>query len=684
MGLDPNTVAMYLDNTLSAERVPDFEKVCLESDVHLAEVAACHQVLALVLGEPAEVNPALRRRLYGLAQNAAPAESEPPKRPPPLPPEVKRRYRPRVPDYLREDRRSRIWTIAATVVIAIAIGAGVIRALGPYDRNNPALAWLPIWPDEQVAVNENGPAKQKQSKNTGDDQDNVAPPPSNTTEPPPKVTTDATASANAKIESSTDTTTNSISTDIPKTAIPQQEPIVPHSVEPPPTVDQGAAKTVSDDDAPPLVKDDVDRGPADAAADKGELLPVDNAPARVAAEPLGRFLTDPNVLLKPNRNDVWERIAQGATLYAGDRLLVLPTYRPNITLGAGLTIDVLGETLIELVPPDENRVAGLRIPYGRVVLLTAGNPDVSLNVWLGDRKLTARFVDADSTLAAEVRRFLPAGADPEQEPAYVAIDLYVPPESGDVDLSMSENPQPRRVSGPAHVALGTPYPFGAADEGDQPTWIRASALSGLDQLASDPMNAALRQGAERPVALTLREKLDDRRPEMVYLAARSLALIDEFDPLIAALNQDDQKAAWTRLIESLQSALARGPDTAARVREAFEKQRGDEGKDLYRMLRGYSKADIMDHAAVDLVEHLDHTSLDMRVLAFHALRSVPGVTAHFNYRPEGILAERRKAVGRWREFIKMDTSPLSAKGAQDRPGPAAKSPASPPATEDTQ
>src|SRR5436190_15793977 len=64
---DPNLVASYVDNDLDPESVAEFEKKCLTSDVHLAEVASVHQILSL-LGQKVKVPPAARTRMYQLVK----------------------------------------------------------------------------------------------------------------------------------------------------------------------------------------------------------------------------------------------------------------------------------------------------------------------------------------------------------------------------------------------------------------------------------------------------------------------------------------------------------------------------------------------------------------------------------------------------------------------------------------
>ncbi len=66
--IDANTIAEYIDNALAPEQMAEVEQIFLASDVHLAEVAACHQILTLVLGEPSDVPAAAKQRMYGLVK----------------------------------------------------------------------------------------------------------------------------------------------------------------------------------------------------------------------------------------------------------------------------------------------------------------------------------------------------------------------------------------------------------------------------------------------------------------------------------------------------------------------------------------------------------------------------------------------------------------------------------------
>lgn len=80
---DPNLVAEYLSDTLASDHVADFEALCLESDVHLAEVAGCHQILTLLLSAPMRVPPTTSRRMYALVKGP---ESIPGREPGPVMP----------------------------------------------------------------------------------------------------------------------------------------------------------------------------------------------------------------------------------------------------------------------------------------------------------------------------------------------------------------------------------------------------------------------------------------------------------------------------------------------------------------------------------------------------------------------------------------------------------------------
>jgi hypothetical protein len=182
-------------------------------------------------------------------------------------------------------------------------------------------------------------------------------------------------------------------------------------------------------------------------------------------------------------------------------------------------------------------------------------------------------------------------------------------------------------------------------------------LSGFDTQASGPF-AQLLQG-KPAVDLALREIANtNRRAELRYLASRSLALIDDFEFFIDSFNDTDQKGVWNKEIETLQQALARGPETAKLVRDAFVKQRPAYGERMYRYLWGATPADLATGLGDDLLAAIESDNLDLRILGYDCLRTATadprtGMSPTHNYSPDSTnVAARQQAVQRWKQHVR--------------------------------
>ncbi len=726
LGLDPNTVAEYIDNTLGGDRVPEFEKICLESDRHLAELASCHQILTLVLREPAEVDPGLRRRMYEIG-----AGGEPPKQgleaesvgaaavataaPPGEPRAVPVREKPEVPEYLRRGSKSRFWPITITIALALGLAFVVVSALGPLDGTNPALKWLLGGKKTDVAQNNQNPAPPPKVTPTAPVDDHKA---LDKEGNPLATPNDAHPEQNGQPVPDNSATPDKTATPSGKSPATDVEPTVPAT---PGVAPEGNAKLTQPQSVPPAAPRPDERTapaaplppaidakgnelkPADKSAatvpqvpgvalpgDAGSVVPAAPVPAGAPASnpatpappapgttdtnvvpppgspavatggrPLGRFPSDQqDVLLQMDAaRGQWQRMAPGSTLREGDKLLALPTFRPKISFGNGVSLMLFPETLIDLLGVDAQGVVAIRVEYGRLKVETPGKGDMRLRLSLGRAGGTLVFADPEAAAAAEVHPYNYPGVDPEANPPHIGVALYatggqvewIPDGAGDLP-----NAAGNRLKAPAALILA---PFAAASIGpdrELPKWLATGVepLSLLEARASLALNQAL--DGKETVTVALRELAGHRRTENRSLAARSLYLLDEFDALVDQLNDPDQKSIWDLQIDSVQAALDRSPNAAAKIRTTFERQIGKDGDDLYRMLWGYDKDQLQAGAAATLVDMLDVDntafSLAFRVVSFHDLRTITGAT--FNYRPEASAPGRGTAVRRWREQLK--------------------------------
>ncbi|MCR4415104.1 MAG: hypothetical protein NUV77_22010, partial [Thermoguttaceae bacterium] len=393
------------------------------------------------------------------------------------------------------------------------------------------------------------------------------------------------------------------------------------------------------------------------------------------AERIGMLVSPGEVLLRLNaRTGSWLRVADQAQVTSQDRVVSLPLFKPVVAMAsAHAQLHLINDAGVRFLASETYGVPGLAVEFGRVIVRPDGTGPTRLRLQIGERAGMVTFADADSTLAVDVGRAAATGNDPETQPGALLADLYVT--TGKVLWQEGPEGKPVTLASPIRATLSEQALDTTALQ-QFPRWVLVDApLEPLDQQTATTFERGVT--TDRPASLSLRELAEHRRKEVRVLAMRSLCLIEDFDPVLDALNNPDERNQWDEYIEHLREAVSRSPRAAALVRSAMERVHGDEGASLYEMLWKYRTETITPAEARLLVKYLDHETLIFRVLAIWNLRNLTGV--ELKYRPDDPASKRQPAIQRWKE--RLNTHPTlrgrpadegKARAGESR-GPAARS-----------
>lgn len=394
-GVNPNIVAQYLDNSLTDDLVADMERVCLESDVQLAEVAACHQILTLVLGEPADVSPLQRERLLALCpgqpvgqldMTPAPPTRSPKPAPSPVVTAVANGegFEDRLPDFLKPSPwPSRVLPIAAVaLLIVVWIGMVVSDQQKMSGLFQPALRG-PEAPagGQPVAARDAAPAKNTPAVNgaaTGDSEAGKLAATGIPETPPPAVP----PRQSEPIEVAA-TTPAAVRPEIPVPGVAEAKPLPPIPAKP-------------------------------AVEDPASPVPSPPPPA-VPPLPVS-YVSSEGILLKEKAADHhWSLTPRQGNLQPGDQLAALEPFEALLSLDSDTAkVTLLGDTLVQLMGPTRAARVGLGIHHGRVVLQSGRKEDrlpVEIAIAIGQDLWKVELLAPETVIGIEVEVRETTGVD---------------------------------------------------------------------------------------------------------------------------------------------------------------------------------------------------------------------------------------------------------------------------------
>ena len=665
-GLDPNTVAEYLDNTLTPQGVADVERVCLESDLHLAEVAASHQILTLVLGEPVDVPPRSRERLYALVpRTSVPAAVE--EEPGPrfsAKPAAATTFGSNVPEYLRPRP---FWKRAlpyAAVALLLLVWLGLF-ALDPTFmagfRGEPENA-----ASSQVAGGQpdNGGAKGDavavaagKSTGAGAGQSSSSP-------------GESLASTGAGLDLDT--------ADLPAIDppappdLPDGEPIVGAA----PPIDLPLPADVITPEpaagqAPTEPEEVAVAAPEPAPAQPARTEAAEAAPAAPVAEraPQIQYASRDGVLLHHNPDaqggdGEWFVLPYRSMLHPGELVASPEPFDALLDVTAPVSRVVLaGGTAARVLEPTDAAPLALAVSRGRIVLQSksdmAENAEAAKAAIAVGEELWQLQLRPGTVCGVEIAPKLPQQFEQDFEGNWYRAALFVA--QGDVRIDdgagwsqvvrgpayLSLNPEDRAVAGQVDPAApqtvaSTPQPLAVV-----PQWLDPNGATKTLIMQRYAKMFEEQLDKEQPLRLSIFTIVRDAIPQVSELAVRCLSLTGQPYLLVDALAKARYEETRLAAIEGLRTWLTVSPANGQRVREELDRLFPDSDVEtIYKLLWGYGEEDARNEfTSKELVGWLEHSNIVVRELAFYHIYRLTG--RRYDYRPNGPETQRRAAVNRW-------------------------------------
>ncbi len=635
VGIDPNIVAQYLDNTLPAEQVAEVEGILLESDELLAEVAACHQVLTLVLGEPFEVSQSSRERLYALGpvapsdqlrvEGTAPTAASPAatsdRATESSAPTMAARVD--VPaelvEYLRPQRGSQRLVLIAGFVLLMLV-CGVLLNLDS---------------SFQTGVRE---AKRELGK------------PSRESNPARELA----AAPNPALEPGT----------VPPVAEMDSQPVAANPnatpngrLAPAPLPDESVSVVVTPQSGRPPAKSTVPTPPG-----PGSSVPADSKPVAAVPAVVVQYLANEGVVLALDETDGhWYVVPRQSTVQIGQSLACLEPYEAQMSFAQGaLRATLLGDSMWQIIGATDMAPTGLELRRGRVIFQGSrreAQSPVALAVVVGQDIWKLELLSPETVCAIEISPREPSQFETLHDANWYVGVLYVLAGSvkwtsiaGTSQVIADRTGVPIVPERGAATVRSAPISFPTPPEW---TDIQKRKLAPLRRYAGI---FEKKFGIDDRADQTLQALITDDNANISGLAVRGLTLTNSHAAVVQALslckNEEGRFAARDGLYLWLPVAAEHGPQLKRELETQFPPA---EAEAVYRMLWGFTREDGRNKVtSLQLAGWLRSQNLTVRELAYHWVAELTK-PRKWDYRAiESIPGRREPAVRRIEAHIERE------------------------------